>query len=127
MSEGPNGPESSPKGQEAIDRRAWPRDKQTRIAALLTVVVVALLGAVWVGDRLFGRREATVAEAPSPPGTFRATPQQLKSLAVEPVAVHAFVSGELTEGKIAVNGARATPVVSPYSRRRTRVLARPQR
>src|SRR5450631_406885 len=123
MSEGSNEPEASPKGQEAIDRRAWPRDKQTRLAGLLVIVVVAALGAVWFGGRLFGKREAPAAEAPSPPGTFRATPQQLKSLTVEPVALHGFVSEELTEGKIAVNGDRATPVFSSYSGRVTRVIA----
>jgi cobalt-zinc-cadmium efflux system membrane fusion protein len=85
-------------------------------------VVVAIL-AVWLGGRLFGKHEAPVAEAPSPPGTFRATAQQLKSLTVEPVGLHGFVSEELTEGKIAVNGDRATPVFSPYSGRVTRVIA----
>jgi cobalt-zinc-cadmium efflux system membrane fusion protein len=123
MSEAPGDPGQPPKGQEAIDRRAWPRDRQTRLAGVLVAVVIAALGAVWLGDRLFGRREAPVASAPSPPGTFRATTQQLKSLTVEPVAVHAFVSEELTEGKIAVNGDRATPVFSPYSGRVTRVTA----
>ena len=123
MSEAPRDPGQPPRGQEAIDRRAWPRDKQARMAALLALVVIAALAAVWLGDRLFGKREAPVAEAPSPPGTFRATSQQLKSLTVEPVAVHAFVSEELTEGKIAVNGDRSTPVFSPYSGRVTRVVA----
>ena len=123
MSEAPSDPGQPPGGQEAIDRRAWPRDKQMRMAGLLAVVVFAVLAAVWLGDRLFGKREAPVAVAPSPPGTFRATPQQLKSLTVEPVAVHTFVSEELTEGKIAVNGDRATPVFSPYSGRVTRVIA----
>ena len=123
MSEAPSDPGQPPRGQEAIDRRAWPRDKQTRMAGLLAMAVVAVLAAVWLGERLFGRREAPVAAAPSPAGTFRATPQQLKSLTVEPVAVHAFVSEELTEGKIAVNGDRATPVFSPYSGRVTRVIA----
>jgi cobalt-zinc-cadmium efflux system membrane fusion protein len=122
MSEAPSDPGQPPRGQEAIDRRAWPRDKQTRMAALMAIIVVAVLAAVWLGDRLF-TREAPVAAAPSPPGTFRATPQQLKSLTVEPVAVHAFVSEELTEGKIAVNGDRATPLFSPYSGRVTRVIA----
>jgi cobalt-zinc-cadmium efflux system membrane fusion protein len=129
MGEGPTDPGASPsgqqptKGQEAIDRRAWPRDKQRRVAGLLALVVGGVLAAVWVGGRLYGRHEAPAAEAPSPPGTFRATPQQLKSLTVESVAVHAFVSEELTEGKIAVNGDRATPVFSPYSGRVTRVIA----
>jgi cobalt-zinc-cadmium efflux system membrane fusion protein len=122
MSEAPSDPGQPPRGQEAIDRRAWPRDKQTRMAVLMAIIVVAVLAAVWLGDRLF-TREAPLAAAPSPPGTFRATPQQLKSLTVEPVAVHAFVSEELTEGKIAVNGDRATPVFSPYSGRVTRVIA----
>jgi cobalt-zinc-cadmium efflux system membrane fusion protein len=79
--------------------------------------------ALWLGSRFFGKHEAPVAEARSPPGTFRATTQQLKSLTVEPVGLHGFVSEELTEGKIAVNGDRATPVFSPYSGRVTRVIA----
>jgi len=37
--------------------------------------------------------------------------------------VHGFVSEELTEGKIAVNGDRTTPLYSPYSGRVTRVIA----
>jgi membrane fusion protein, heavy metal efflux system len=123
MSEAPSDPGQPPRGQEAIDRRAWPRDKQARMAGLLAVVVFAVSAAVWLGDRLFGKREAPVAAAPSPPGTFRATAQQLKSLTVESVAEHAFVSEELTEGKIAVNGDRATPVFSPYSGRVARVIA----
>jgi len=51
------------------------------------------------------------------------SPQQLKTLTVEAVQSHDFVSEELTEGKIAVNGDRATPVFSPYSGRVTRVIA----
>lgn len=56
------------------------------------------------------------------PGTFRATAQQLKSLTVERVGLHGFVSAESTEGKIAVNADRATPVYSPFSGRVTRVI-----
>src|SRR6202045_1466048 len=123
MSEGPNDPGESPKGQDAIDRRAWSRGRQLWAAGIGAAAVVAAILAVWLGGRLFGNHEAPVTEAPSPPGTFRATPQQLKSLTVEAVAVHAFVSEELTEGKIAVNGDRATPVFSPYSGRVTRVIA----
>src|ERR1700676_2564361 len=123
MSEGPNDPGESPKGQDAIDRRAWSRGRQLWAAGIGAAAVVAAILAVWLGGRLFGRHEAPVAEAPSPPGTFRATPQQLKTLTVEVVQTHGFVSEELTEGKIAVNGDRATPVFSPYSGRVTRVIA----
>src|ERR1700692_769072 len=122
MSEGPNDPGESPKGQDAIDRRAWSRGRQLW-AAGIGAAGGASFWAVWWGGRLFGKHEAPVAEAPSPPGTFRATAQQLKSLTVEAVGLHGFVSEELTEGKIAVNGDRATPVFSPYSGRVTRVIA----
>jgi membrane fusion protein, heavy metal efflux system len=124
MTDAPNDPgQSSPKGQESIDRRAWSRERQLRTAGILSAVVVIAIVAVWLSGSFFGKPEAPVAEAPSPPGTFRVTPQQLKTLTVEPVGVHGFVSEELTEGKIAVNGDRATPVFSPYSGRVTRVIA----
>jgi cobalt-zinc-cadmium efflux system membrane fusion protein len=122
MSEGPNDPGMSPKGQEAIDRRAWSRGRQWRAAGIGSAAVIVIV-ALWLTGRFFGKPEAPVAQASPPPGTFRATSQQLKSLTVEPVGLHGFVSEELTEGKIAVDGDRATPVFSPYSGRVTRVIA----
>ncbi len=80
--------------------------------------VIAVL-VLWLGGRVFGKHEAAVGGPPSPPGTFRATAQQLKTLTIAAVGMHGFVSEELTEGKIAVNGDRATPVFSPYSGRVT--------
>jgi cobalt-zinc-cadmium efflux system membrane fusion protein len=123
MSEVPSDPGQPPKGRDAIDRRAWSPDRQWRAAGIAAVLVVLAILVVWVGRRVFGTHEAPVASAPSPPGTFRATAQQLKSLTIETVQTHGFVSEELTEGKIAVNGDRATPVFSPYSGRVTRVIA----
>src|SRR5271157_556417 len=122
MSEAQNGPERRSAGQEAIDRRAWPAARQWRAAGIGAVFVVIVILAVWLGGKFFGPHEIPPAAA-LPPGTFRATPQQLKSFTVESVQTHAFVSEELTEGKIGVNGDRATPVVSPYSGRVTRVIA----
>jgi cobalt-zinc-cadmium efflux system membrane fusion protein len=123
MSEGPSEPGTAPKGQESIDRRAWSPARQWRLTGLLAIAVAAVLLVLWQGARVFGKKDQPVAAAPSPPGTFRATAQQLKSLTVEPVALHGFVSEELTEGKIAVNGDRTTAVFSPYSGRVTRVIA----
>jgi membrane fusion protein, heavy metal efflux system len=108
--------------QESIDRRAWSRERQWRVAGVAAAAaVIAVLG-LWLGGRIFGKHEPAAAEAP-PPGTFRATAQQMKTLTIETVGVRPFVSEELTEGKIAVNGDRATPVFSPYSGRVTRVIA----
>jgi membrane fusion protein, heavy metal efflux system len=125
MSEVPSGPGQPPTGLDAIGRRAWSPDRQWQAAGIAAVLMVVAILAAWMGRRVFGPHEAPVATAPSPPGTFRATAQQLKSLTVETVQTHGFVSEELTEGKIAVNGDRATPVFSPYSGRVTRVIAGP--
>ncbi|MDP9013660.1 MAG: efflux RND transporter periplasmic adaptor subunit [Pseudomonadota bacterium] len=123
MNEGPNDPSESPTGQDAIDRRVWSRQRQWRVAGIgSAVVIVGVLG-LWLGGRVFNKHDAPPAEAPPPPGTFRATPQQFKTFTVESVAVHDFVSEELTEGKIAVNGDRTTPVFPPFSGRVTRVIA----
>ena len=116
-------PGQSPSGQESIDRRAWTRERQLRAVGIAVAAAIAIVLGTWAGGRLFGRHEAPPAEAPAPPGTFRATAQQLKTLTIESVELHGFVSEELTEGKIAVNGDRATPVFSPYSGRVTRVIA----
>ena len=113
----------APKGQDSIDRRAWSQQRQWRVAGIAAALVIIAILVVWLGGRAFGPHEAPAAAPPSPPGTFRASPLQLKTLTVEVVQTHGFVSEELTEGKIAVNGDRATPVFSPYSGRVTRVIA----
>jgi membrane fusion protein, heavy metal efflux system len=123
MSETPNDPDQPRHGQDAIDRRAWPNERQWRTAGIAAAVVIVVILAAWLGPRIFGPHEPAAPAAASPPGTFRASPQQLKTLTVEAVQSHDFVSEELTEGKIAVNGDRATPVFSPYSGRVTRVIA----
>jgi cobalt-zinc-cadmium efflux system membrane fusion protein len=122
MSEVPSDPAPQPSGREAINRRAWSRERQLRAAAVATALVILVLLGFWLGGKGFGKREPPAGET-SPPGTFRATAQQLKTLTIDTVGIHAFVSEELTEGKIAVNGDRTTPVYSPYSGRVTRVVA----
>jgi membrane fusion protein, heavy metal efflux system len=123
MSNTEGDPGQLPSAQESIDRRAWSRERQRRMAGIAAAAAMAIVLGAWLGGRQLGRHEAPPAGAPSPPGTFRATAQQLKTLTIESVELHGFVSEELTEGKIAVNGDRATPVYSPYSGRVTRVIA----
>jgi membrane fusion protein, heavy metal efflux system len=123
MSEPPSKHTPAQPGQESIDRRAWSRETQLRVAAIAAAALILVLLGFWLGGRLLGKRAAAPAEPPAPAGTFRATAQQLKTLTIETVTLHAFVSEEITEGKIAVNGDRITPLFSPYSGRVTRVIA----
>jgi len=120
---GPQPPAEKPPGLEAINRRALTPQRQWRVAGIAATVAAVAIIAVWLGGRTFGAHEAPAEAPPSPPGTFRATAQQLKTFTVATVQTHGFVSEELTEGKIGVNGDRATPVFSPYSGRVTRVIA----
>jgi cobalt-zinc-cadmium efflux system membrane fusion protein len=123
MSNMPGDPGQPPSGQELIDRREWSQGRQLRVAGIGIAAAIVIVLGTWLGGPLFAGYTPAPAEAPSPPGTFRATAQQLKTLTIESVELHGFVSEELTEGKIAVNGDRATPVYSPYSGRVTRVIA----
>ena len=103
----------------------WSSQRQWRwLGAAAAIVVIVIVAGTLLG-RGFGRRASNQAAPPPPAGTFRPTAQQLKTLTIEPVALHEFVSQEITEGKIAVNGDRSTPVFSPYSGRITRVIAGP--
>ena len=57
-------------------------------------------------------------------GTFHPTAAQWATLTVETVERHAFRSQQITEGKISIDEDRATPILSPYSGRVTRLLVR---
>jgi membrane fusion protein, heavy metal efflux system len=123
MSDVPGEPKPPSSGQQAINRRAWPRERQLFAVGIgIALVLVVVLG-FWAADSLLGKRASPAAPPTSPPGTFRASAVQMKTLTVESVGLHGFVSEELTEGKIAANADRATPVFSPYSGRITRVIA----
>jgi cobalt-zinc-cadmium efflux system membrane fusion protein len=123
MSNEPERPEQPSSGQEAINRRAWSRERQLFAAGIGIAVVTVLILGVWLGEDVLGRRASPAAPPSLPPGTFRASAPQMKTLTLESVGLHAFVSEELTEGKIAANGDHATPVFSPFSGRITRVIA----
>ena len=123
MSSTPGAPGQPSGGQQAIDRRTWPRERQLLAAGIGFGVMVVLVLGIWLGDAVLGKRAAPAAAPALPPGSFRASPGQMKTLTVESVRLHDFVSEELTEGKIAANGDRETPVFSPYSGRITRVIA----
>jgi cobalt-zinc-cadmium efflux system membrane fusion protein len=108
--------------EEHLDRRAWSHRRQWRAVAIAAAVLLGAVLVIWTAGRFSGTHTPEAAPS-SPPGTFRASPQQLKTLTIEPVHTHAFATEELTEGKIGVDADRATPVVSPYSGRVLRVIA----
>src|SRR5271166_431570 len=120
----PSNPGEPPSGQESINKRAWSTRHQVQAAAFAALVVVGAIMFTWFGAAIFRSNSEQGAGGPqSPAGTFRATEQQLKTFTIETVATHGFVSEELTEGKIAVNGDRTTPLYSPYSGRVVRLIA----
>ena len=53
------------------------------------------------------------------------TPAEWAGLTIEPVSARSFRAEHVTEGKIAVDEDRATPVFSPYAGRIIKLLARP--
>jgi cobalt-zinc-cadmium efflux system membrane fusion protein len=102
--------------------RALPRRTQLWIIGALVLVVSGVAGLGSKGAHLFGRPSEPSAEAAAP-GAFRLTPAQLASLKVTPVEMFTFRTEQVTDGKIALNSDRTTPVFSPYSGRVTKVIA----
>lgn len=105
--------------------RALSRRTQVVVVLILALVAAAALGLAWLGEHLFpGAAEVkTDANSGVPPGAFRPTPAQLANLKVTPVATMVFRGEQVTDGKIAINNDKTTPVFSPYSGRVTKVIA----
>ncbi|WP_457488013.1 efflux RND transporter periplasmic adaptor subunit, partial [Tardiphaga sp. P5_C10] len=59
------------------------------------------------------------------PQRYTTSPSEWASLTIEPVTVRAFRAEHVTEGKIAVDEDRSTPIFSPYAGRVTKLLAKP--
>jgi cobalt-zinc-cadmium efflux system membrane fusion protein len=57
--------------------------------------------------------------------TFTPSPSEWATLTIEPVSEKVFRAEHVTEGKVAVDEDRSTPVFSPYAGRITKLLARP--
>jgi len=103
--------------------RGLPRRNQIAVVAVLLGLASAAVGVAAVGDALFGHASQPSTEPVPSPGTFRPTSAQLASLKIAPVEMVTFRSEQVTDGKIAVDGDRTTPVFSPYSGRVTRIFA----
>ena len=98
--------------------------KTTKWAALVLVASVGVAATVLIWEPRADQPEnARPTKSADPPGTFRPTQLQWRSLKLEPVVMRAFRPEQVTEGTIAVDDDLTTPVFSHYSGRVIKVLA----
>jgi cobalt-zinc-cadmium efflux system membrane fusion protein len=93
-------------------------------AACLALAAAAMSGLVHIGKAPHGNSDLS-SQARKGLQRYTPTPSEWASLTIEPVTERAFRAEHVTEGKIAVNEDRSTPVFSPYAGRVTKLLARP--
>lgn len=101
----------------------------SRRQRIVTVALLALAGAVAYGYGQIGDTKPKHSEVSSQSrkGLQRYTPTAAEwaSLTIQPVTERAFRAEYVTEGKIAIDEDRSTPVFSPYTGRLTKLLVRP--
>jgi cobalt-zinc-cadmium efflux system membrane fusion protein len=92
--------------------------------ALLVLAGTALYGFTHLGGARQGHSDVS---SQSRKGLLRYTPSPAEwaTITVEPVTERAFRAETVTEGKVAVDEDRSTPVFSPYAGRVTKLLVRP--
>jgi len=92
--------------------------------ALLVVVGVAAFGLMHISGAPQGHSEVS-SQSRKGLQRYTPTPAEWASLTIQSVTERAFRAEHVTEGKIAVDEDRSTPVFSPYAGRVTKLLARP--
>jgi cobalt-zinc-cadmium efflux system membrane fusion protein len=101
----------------------------TKQRVITSVVLLALAGAGAYGFLYAGAKEKSHSEISSQSRrnaqNFMPTPSEWATLTIEPVQEKAFRAEFVTEGKIAVDEDRSTPVFSPYAGRVTKLLVKP--
>ena len=93
-------------------------------AALLTLAGAALYGLVHISGATQGHSEVS-SQSRKGLQRYTPTPAEWASLTIQPVTERAFRAEHVTEGKVAVDEDRSTPVFSPYAGRVMKLLARP--
>ena len=94
--------------------------------AAIGVLVAATAFFAWIWhDRGKPERNFEISSQAKRDRTFYPTNAQWATLTVEPVQQHVFRGELTTEGKIAVDEDRSTPIFSPYAGRVTRLLVKP--
>src|ERR1700743_1736401 len=99
--------------------------KQTAVGvAALLLIGAALYGFLHLGGEA-PKRDSDISSQSRNETTYKPTPAEWASLTVEPVTERTFRAEHVTEGKIAVDEDRSTPVFSPYTGRVVKLLVRP--
>jgi membrane fusion protein, heavy metal efflux system len=93
-------------------------------AALLALAGAGLYGLVHISGTTQGHSEVS-SQSRKGLQRYTPTPAEWASLTIQPVTERVFRSEHVTEGKIAVDEDRSTPVFSPYAGRVTKLLVRP--
>lgn len=101
----------------------------TKRRVISSVVLLALAGAGAYGFVYAGAKEKKHSEISSQSRrnaqNFTPTASEWATLTIEPVKAKTFRAEYVTEGKVAVDEDRSTPVFSPYAGRVTKLLAKP--
>ena len=104
---------------QMVSRRKW-----AVAAALLALAGAAVYGFVPFAGAKRGHSEVS-SQSRKGLNRYTPSPAEWASLTIQPVTELAFRAEHVTEGKIAIDEDRSTPVFSPYAGRVTKVLARP--
>jgi membrane fusion protein, heavy metal efflux system len=104
---------------QQVTRRQWAVG-----AVLLAVAGAALFGFTNLGGKSPGNSEVS-SQSRKGSQRYSPTPAEWASLTIEPVTQRVFRAETVTEGKIAVDEDRSTPVFSPYAGRVMKLLVRP--
>ena len=107
------------KGLQRLARR-----RRAVIAALLALAAAAVYGYLHLGGSPKAAYEVS-SQSRKGAQSFTPSPSEWATLTIQPVAERVFRDEHVTEGKVAVDEDRATPVFSPYAGRVTKLLARP--
>src|SRR4051812_36306399 len=102
------------------------RQKLIVAAALLTLAGAATYGFLTTGGGgKSGHSEVSSQSRARGQQRYTPTPAEWASLTIQPVTEKGFRAEHVTEGKIAIDEDRSTPVFSPYAGRVTKLLVRP--
>jgi membrane fusion protein, heavy metal efflux system len=94
-------------------------------AALLTLGGAAAYGFLHTGGEKSGHSEVSSQSRSRGQQRYTPTPAEWASLTIQPVVEKGFRAEHVTEGKIAIDEDRSTPVFSHYAGRVTKLLVRP--